>query len=98
MDESVIQKSFRKIRLKKQKTNPKLDNLFSEELKSKIAELESKDNASEHMEELFTLDEKYEKVIEEISSICALKNKEFVNEFPGRSDTLEGYNQIKSGI
>ena len=91
----MIKKCFRKIRIKKQKTNP----IFfeKENIRSQISELESEENICENLDELLTLDEKYEAVIEKISNICAMKNKKIVDEYLGKTeDTLEGYNQIKT--
>ena len=96
---SLIKKCFRKIRIKKQKPNPILEKLFSEKenIRSQISELDSEENICENLDELLTLDEKYEAVIEKISNICAMKNKKIVDEYLGKTeDTLEGYNQIKT--
>ena len=78
----LIQKSFRKIRIKKQKVNPALQALFEqkESIRSQISELEKNEEILENLEELTDLDGKYEEVIDEISKICATKNKELVEE------------------
>ena len=96
---NLIKKSFKKIRIKKQKVNPELDNLFDEKesIKSKISELENKDDLCDFFDELFELDEQYDDVVDKISNLCSLKNKELVNEYLGRTkDTLEGFSQVKT--
>ena len=96
---SLIRKCFRKIRIKKQKTNPILEKLFSEKekIRTQISELESDENICENLDGLLNLDEKYEAVIEKISNICAMKNKKIVDEYLGKTeDTMEGYKQIKA--
>ena len=96
---NLIHKSFRKIRIKKQKLSANLEALFTEKesLRSRITKLENRENICDYLNELFALEEKYEEVVEKISNICALKNNELVDGYLGRTyDTLEGYNQIKT--
>ena len=79
--------------------NPALEALFEqkESIRSQISELEKNEEILENLEELTDLDGKYEEVIDEISKICATKNKELVEEYLGKNnDTLEGFNQVKT--
>ena len=93
----LIQKSFRKIRIRKQKVNPELESLFKEKesLRTKISEIE--DDNLENIFEIFNLDEEYDEVVDRISSICASRNKELVDKYLGKTkDAFEGYNPIKT--
>ena len=93
---TVIRKSFKKIRIKQQRMNPELENLFSmkESIRGKISEMESNENAD--FDEIFGLEDEFEDTVEKIASICAKKNKDLVNEYLGRTkDTFEGFNQTK---
>ena len=75
---------------------PTLETLFSEKesLKCKIGELETKDD---NLDELLELDDKYDEVVDRISTICATKNKELVEKYLGKTkDALEGYNPVKT--
>ena len=92
---NLIKTSFRKIRLRKNKMPPHLEKLFQkkEGIKSKIAEQEN----LKDVDEVIKLNDELEKVSEEISSICAEKNKDLVNEYLGRhNDVIEGYSQAKT--
>jgi hypothetical protein len=94
----LITKSFKKIRIKQDKMNPDLENLFSikESLRNKISEIENSDNADEGIDELFGLEEEYDDAVDKIATICAQKNKELVEEYLGKTnDTLEGFSQSK---
>ena len=76
-----------------------MDKLFStkEHLKSKIRELEESEKADEVIEEVLRLTEEYDKVVDEIATLCATKNKDTVKEyFGGTKDSLEGFNQVKT--
>ena len=89
---NLIKKSFKKIRVKKQKTDPGLEKLFEEKqvLKTYLA---THDDNDEQVEEKT---QKLDKVMDDIADICALKNKEIVEEYLGKNDDgLEGYNQAK---
>lgn len=49
------------------------------------------------MDEVLELNDELENVTEEISQICAEKNKDLVNEYLGRNnDVIEGYSQAKT--
>ena len=93
----LIQKSFRKIRIRKQKVNPELETLFKEKesLRTKISEIE--DDNLENIDEILNLDEEYDEVVDKISDICASRNKELVDKYLGKTkDAFEGYNPIKT--
>ena len=77
----MISASFSKIRIKKGKTNPDLEDLFQrkETLKSEIAIAENNDDYKNH--EL--LSEHLENVEEQISNLCSNKNKQIVEDFIG---------------
>ena len=92
---NLIKSSFKKIRIRKNKLPPSLEKLFHEKegIKSQIAE---KENLNE-MDEVFKLNDDLENVTEEISQICAEKNKDWLNEYLGRNnDVIEGYSQAKT--
>ena len=66
---SLIRKSFKKIRIWKGKNPPELENLFSnkEALKQKMDDAEQ----SEDMDALLVLADEHEKVVEDISTFCS---------------------------
>ena len=80
---NLIRKSFKKIRIKQEKVNPELENLFStkESIRSKISEIEKKENADEDLEELFGYEEEFDDTVEKIATICAEKNRDLVNKY-----------------
>ena len=59
--------------------------------------MEDSETADEVIEEVLKLTEKYNEVVDQIASLCATKNKDLVKEYFGKpSDTLEGFNQVKT--
>ena len=92
----LIKKKFKKIRIKPQKMNPDLEKLFSEKesIRSKINILENSENVEEVIDEVFGLEEEYEDTVDRISTLCADRNKNLVDEYLGKTkDTIEGFNQ-----
>ena len=78
--------------------NPDLSNLFDEkeQLRTKIVNIENMPNVCDNLEELLDLEDKYDEVVDKISTLCGSKNKEMVDDYIGRSeDTFEGYSQPK---
>ena len=78
--------------------NPDLSNIFDEkeQLRTKIFNIENKPNVCDNLEELLDLEDKYDEVVDKISTLCGSKNKEMVDDYLGRSeDTFEGYSQPK---
>ena len=67
---SLIKKSFKKIRIKQQKMNPDLEKLFAEKesIRSKINNLENSEETELDIDEVFGLEEDYEETVERISS------------------------------
>ena len=91
----IIRKSFKKIRIKKDKNSDELDNLFlkKESLKQKIEEAEEK----ETLDVIMKLDKDYQTVVEEIASICAKKNKDLVKDYLGtNTEEDEPHDQLKT--
>ena len=89
-----IRKCFRKIRLGKSFKNKELEALFTkkEKLVTEINQAEKED-----LDHVSDLKEEIENTINQISSICASKNKDIVNEYLGKmQDTIEGFSQIKT--
>ena len=92
---SMIQKCFKRIRVKKQKiiSNEDLEKLFEKKeiLKTFLANHDESDNEYDKMKE------ELEKVVEEIAGICAKKNKDIIEEYLDNTDDgLEGFNQAKT--
>ena len=91
----IIYSSFSKIRIKRGKIDPELEELFhkKEGLKVKIAIAENDEDHTNH--EL--LIEQLENVSEEISNLCSDKNKQIVEDYIGDyNSSLEGFNQVKT--
>ena len=91
----IISCSFSKVRIKRGKINPDLEELFKkkESLRARIAAAENDDEYMKSEE----LHEELEHVIELISQLCSDKNKKIVEDFIGDFDTgMEGFNQIKT--
>ena len=91
----IISRSFSKVRIKRGKINPDLEELFKkkESLRARIAAAENDDEYMKSEE----LHEELEHVIELISQLCSDKNKKIVEDFIGDFDTgMEGFNQIKT--
>ena len=92
---NIIKRSFRKIRMKKSKLKPELENLFQqkETLKSQLAEKVNQ----EDLDDVIKLNQEIDNVSEKIANICAEKNRDIVNEYIGNSnDVLEGFSQAKT--
>ena len=90
----IISSSFPKIRIKRGKLNPDLEDLFNKKecLKAKIAIAEK--NYEDDYEQL---SEQLEDITEQISQLCSEKNKQIVEDYIGDFDSgLEGFNQIKT--
>ena len=89
----IIKKCFSKIRVKKQKPNPVLDELFEKKL-----ELKTFLSLHDVTDDDYDLNmDNLEKVLEDIASICAKKNKDKVDEHLGKNnDGLEGFTQAKT--
>ena len=99
MVNNMIKKSFKKVRIKKQKINPELETLFAEKenIRSKISQLENEENADKVLDEMIRLDDQYEDTVDKIATICADKNRALVDEYLGRTeDTIEGFKQVKT--
>ena len=95
---NLIKKSFKKVRIKQQKMNPNLENLFAskESIRNKIDSLEKREDAEDVIDELFGLEEQYEVTVNKIAEVCANRNKEIVEEYFGSTrDVVEGFNQQK---
>ena len=91
----IISCSFSKVRVKRGKINPALEELFKkkENLRAKIAVADNEDD----IEKSERLNEEIVHVSEQISQICSDKNRKIVEDFIGDFDTsLEGFNQIKT--
>ena len=91
----LISITFSKIRIKRGKVNPNLEQLFikKENTKAKIAVIEN-DGDREKLEEL---NDELEDIMEEISEHCSDRNKKIVDQYIGDSDFgLEGFNQVKT--
>ena len=85
-----IKKCFKKIRIKKERRNKELDELFTkkEDLKVQLCQTDD-DNPLKDV-----IEENLENVIEEISVLCGQKNKEIAEEYLGKvRDPLDGFNQ-----
>ena len=99
MVNNMIKKSFKKVRIKKQKINPELETLFAEKenIRIKISQLENEENADKVLDEMIRLDDLYEDTVDKIATICADKNRALVDEYLGRTeDTIEGFKQVKT--
>ena len=91
----IISSSFSKIRLKRGRINPDLEELFlkKEDLKAKIAVLENEEDYENHE----PLVKQLENVSEQISQLCSDKNKQIVDDYIKDDDlSIEGFNQIKT--
>ena len=92
----LIKKSFKRIRINNKKSpNIVLDNLLKkkEEIKIQLAQFDNLDD----IEKSEDTAEALEKVLEDISEVCAATNKRIVDEHLGRhKDPLEGFNQNKT--
>ena len=92
---SLIIKSFKKIRIKKNKAkDPKLESLFEkkEQLKTYLVVNENTDE-----DEYDDKKSELENVLEDIASLCAQKNKDIIDEHLGNiDDGMEGFNQAKT--
>ena len=89
----IIKKCFRKIRIKKEKINPELDQLF--EKKERLKTFLNLHDENDH--EFEANSDELENVIEDIAAICAQKNKDTIEEYIGMTDDgLEGFNQAKT--
>ena len=91
----MISSSFSKVRIRRGKINPDLEQLFQkkESLKTKIAVAENNDDIEKHEDYC----EELENLSEQISELCSNKNKQIVEDFIGGYDSsLDGFNQINT--
>ena len=93
--QKLVASSFTKIRIRKEKVIPDLENLFCQREKT-MQEIAACENA-EFVEKEIELRETLEKISKNISDICADKNKLIIDEFIGDIDSnSEGFNQIQT--
>jgi hypothetical protein len=92
----ILRKSFKKIRISKNKSPAGLDELFSKKefIKHKMDEAEKKNDLTI----LMNLEDEYEEMIIEIAKICPKRNKEIVEEYLEKDNELgdEPHNQLKT--
>ena len=91
----IISSSFSKIRIKKEKIAPELENLFSqrENLMQEIAKCENDDLIEKELD----LREKLEEISNKIADACADKNKKIIDEYIGDIDlSSDGFNQLQT--
>ena len=74
---NLIQKSFKKIRIRKQKMDPVLSKLFDEkeQLRSKISDMENRDDVCDFLDELLAVELEYEEVLDKIELFLLTRTK-----------------------
>jgi hypothetical protein len=89
----IVQKCFRRIRIKQNKSNKELEDLFK---KKEVLEKALTD-AEEDEEKIEKLSEDLNNVLDEISEMCSKKNKDTAKEYLSViNDPLKGFNIAKT--